>query len=335
MKKVFNYLMIAALACTACSKEEPKSAACDILSFSVNGEAWTIDGTDITRTYPAKTEATALAPAITLAPGATVNPPATAAQNFFAEGGVAYTVTAEDGVTTKTYAAKATKALPAVDPETGLTEEIQDLVPQEIIQTMRDLGLPVYGGNTPPLIEGTYKLQPVVLIGTNIAYDVIGKEYAPAYLTFSEQNNGNLTLKADQTQGGSVATGTGAFIVGEGNRFSVFIYFINTSAGITFKSVEVCSGTVSPAGIIDCKLATFMVDDGGDPENDLIENGDGRVFWDSDGLSERVESAPAVQKRSAKPDGSLPVDPVRSTDPDRSFTSTDLTGSPDLSGSKK
>ncbi|MDR1171167.1 MAG: DUF5018 domain-containing protein [Bacteroidales bacterium] len=337
MKKVFNYLMIAAIAamaCTSCSKDESKSAACDILSFSVNGEAWTIDGTDITRTYPAKTEATALAPAITLSSGATVNPPATAAQNFFAEGGVAYTVTAEDGTTTKTYIAKATKALPSVDPETGLTEEIQDLVPEEIIQTMQDLGLPIYGGNTPPLIEGTYKFQPAVLIGTNIASDVLGKVYSPAYITFSQQNNGNLTLKADETQGTGVATGTGAFIVGEGNRFSVFINFTTTYTDIntTFKVVEVWSGAVSPDGIIDCIMATFMVDDGGDPQDALIENGSGRVFWDSDGLSERVESAPAVQKGSAKPDGSLLIESVRSTDPDRSFTSTDLTGSSDLSG---
>jgi hypothetical protein len=193
---------------------------------------------------------------------------------------------------------------PSVDPETGLTEDIQNLVPEEIVNAMQDLGLPLNGGNTPPLIEGTYKIQPVVLKGTNIANDfAIGHTFTPVYITFSQQNNGNLTLKADETAGTSVSTGTGAFIVGEGDRFSVFINFTttHTETNTTSKVVEVYSGTVSPDGIRDCTFSLFMVDDGGDPYNNLIENGSGRVFWDTDGLSERVTSAPqSIQKQSAK-----------------------------------
>ncbi|MDR1153980.1 MAG: leucine-rich repeat protein [Bacteroidales bacterium] len=94
--------------------EEPESAACEILSFSVDGEEWTIGGTDITRAYPEGTAARSLTPAITLSPGATVNPPANRAQDFFTEAGVAYTVTAEDGVATKTYVAKATVQASAI-----------------------------------------------------------------------------------------------------------------------------------------------------------------------------------------------------------------------------
>jgi hypothetical protein len=100
-------LLGGAMLCAACKKDEPKSAACDIVSFSVNDDEWNISGTDITRIYPAGTEATILTPAITLSPGASVNPPSGIAQNFFGYG-VTYTVTAEDGVTTKTYVAKVT-----------------------------------------------------------------------------------------------------------------------------------------------------------------------------------------------------------------------------------
>jgi hypothetical protein len=46
-------------------------------------------------------------------PGATANPPSGEARDFFAEGGVAYTVTAEDGRTTKTCTARATVELSA------------------------------------------------------------------------------------------------------------------------------------------------------------------------------------------------------------------------------
>ncbi|MDR1340395.1 MAG: DUF5018 domain-containing protein [Prevotellaceae bacterium] len=305
MKSILKYMLMALLAgyaFAACSKDdksEPsKSAACEIVSFSVNGDEWTIEGGNITRTYPAATAETALTPLITLSPGAEVDPPANRAQNFFAAEGVAYTVTAEDGKTTKTYTAKATKELPPVDPVTGLTEDIQDLVPQEIISTMKDLGQEINGGNTPPTVEGTYELKPLILKGSNIDSDRIGSSYLTTYITFSEQDNGSLTLKAKETQGTRTATGTGAFIVGEGNRFSVFIYFTNyrTDINTSFKTVGVYSGTVSPDGIIDCTTSLFMLDDGGDPEDGLIENGDGRVLWDSDGLAERVE--PPVQEQS-------------------------------------
>jgi hypothetical protein len=109
-------LLGGAMLCVACEKDndpdnvedEPKSAECDIISFSVNGEAWSISGTNISKSYPKETEETTLTPAITLSPGATVNPPASEAQNFFTEQGVTYAVTAEDGVTIKTYIARAT-----------------------------------------------------------------------------------------------------------------------------------------------------------------------------------------------------------------------------------
>jgi hypothetical protein len=88
---------------------DPKSTACNIVSFVVDGTAWNINGTDIMYTYPEKIGITPLTPIITLSPGATVNPPSGEAQYFLTAQGVTYTVTAEDGVTKKTYTVKATQ----------------------------------------------------------------------------------------------------------------------------------------------------------------------------------------------------------------------------------
>jgi hypothetical protein len=87
-------------------EEEPKSELCDITIFLVGDRVWTVSGTDITCVYSAEEEGL-LTPAITLSPGATVNPPSGETQNFFTEQGVRYTVTAENGITKKTYTAKA------------------------------------------------------------------------------------------------------------------------------------------------------------------------------------------------------------------------------------
>jgi hypothetical protein len=91
---------------TACKEDTLRSNECDIVSFTVDGEAWTIKGTDITHTYPANTDVSALKPTITVSEGATVSPASGVTLSFAAN--VAYTVTAEDGTTKKTYTVKVT-----------------------------------------------------------------------------------------------------------------------------------------------------------------------------------------------------------------------------------
>ena len=103
-------LLGVALLFASCKEEErSKSSACDVLLFSVDALTWEVEGANITRHYPPETPAEPLAPTISLSPGATVDPPSGQPQNFFTAGGVAYTVTAEDGATKKTYTARATR----------------------------------------------------------------------------------------------------------------------------------------------------------------------------------------------------------------------------------
>jgi hypothetical protein len=92
-------------------KARRKYTDCDILSFSVDGEDWTISNNDlsITHAYPAGASEGLRTPNITLPVGATVNPPSGVPQDFFAAQGVKYTVRAEDTATTKVYTVKARK----------------------------------------------------------------------------------------------------------------------------------------------------------------------------------------------------------------------------------
>ncbi|GHT21218.1 hypothetical protein FACS189430_00890 [Bacteroidia bacterium] len=92
-------------------QEPAKSAACDITLFKVGNDTWQINGTSITYQYPKGTTPSSLTPAITASDKASVNPASGVAQSdFFTDSGVTYTVTAEDGTSTKTYTAKATIA---------------------------------------------------------------------------------------------------------------------------------------------------------------------------------------------------------------------------------
>lgn len=96
------------------------SNECDITSFTIAGVAATISGTSITAELPAGTDVTALTPSIVTSTGATVDP--TTAQDF--SSAVEYTVTAEDGVTTKKY----TVTITVADPATGVEEAEAEVV---------------------------------------------------------------------------------------------------------------------------------------------------------------------------------------------------------------
>ena len=118
MKTAKNLVLIfsVVLICTACGKDKDKdndkSSACDIITFTTGSDNWQISGNSITISFPKGTSQGSLTPVITISEKAVVSPLSGAPQDFFTANGVTYTVTAEDGKTKKTYTAKATVILP-------------------------------------------------------------------------------------------------------------------------------------------------------------------------------------------------------------------------------
>ena len=117
MKRVFvlSVLAVALMAgFSACGKK--KSSENSIREFWVGDVRYQITGTNISYLYPKTDRDTwtgivtmPVAPSkVVLSPGATIDPPATATQDFFQEGGVKYTVKAENG-DTKVYTVLAQK----------------------------------------------------------------------------------------------------------------------------------------------------------------------------------------------------------------------------------
>lgn len=80
----------------------------EIISFKDGSKEWNFDGFLIQTEYPFGTDISAIAPTITISAKATISPASDVPQNF--NNWVYYVVTAEDGITTKNYQAKATIA---------------------------------------------------------------------------------------------------------------------------------------------------------------------------------------------------------------------------------
>jgi len=172
--------------------------------------------------------------------------------------------------------------------EDGLTKEITDLVPQSILDEMAALGMPINGGANPPILEDTYLASPFILLSSNRPGDSPGNSFAAYQVTFSGQDNDELTLMVDYENGGERGTGIGSFIVGEGCEFSVFVEVNSTYSGASAKLTHVISGELQGNGIKDLHFANFMLDNNGNPQGVWIENGEGRVLHDSDGFSQKL-----------------------------------------------
>lgn len=182
---------------------------------------------------------------------------------------------------------------PMVDPN-GLTRAINELVPEYILDEMKYLGMPINGGANPPNIEGTFLASPFILVNSNRPDDYVGQLFADYEVTFYEQDDKRLEVMVDYISSNGFETetgsGIGSYVVGEKNQFSVFLE-INSmhNNGAEAKFIHVISGVITDKGIEDLYFANFMIDDYGDLTGVWIEEGEGRVIYDSDGFSEKLK----------------------------------------------
>lgn len=172
----------------------------------------------------------------------------------------------------------------------GLTDDINALVPADLLEEMEDMGMPINRGNFPPDVSGTYLGSKIIMINTNEVENPypIGFKFPDFKFEFFEFNKFDLTLKMSYINSFERGTAIG-YIVGEGNKFSVFAQTVSELESQEAYFLYVLSGEVSSDGIVDFHFANFMLDNQDDPNDVWIENGEGRVSYDQDGLSEPID----------------------------------------------
>jgi hypothetical protein len=173
----------------------------------------------------------------------------------------------------------------------GLTKEIRNIVTNEYLAKFKAIGIEINGGNKPPNIEGTYLATPLMCIKSSFPGDShVGLQMVDAEITFSEQNNAKLTVFTnfiERTEtGGQTGKGTGSFITGSGNKFTVFVKMTGTLNGLPLETIDIYSGEISSSGIKNYYSAQMMIK--GNIHTNLPE-GEVRLFTDSDGLAERIK----------------------------------------------
>ncbi|MBU1012035.1 MAG: hypothetical protein KKG99_03450 [Bacteroidetes bacterium] len=180
--------------------------------------------------------------------------------------------------------------------ENGLTPAINNIVPDEILQEMKTLGMPINTGAEPPSLVNTYLASPFILKASNRSGDYAGQSFSDYRVTLSNQNNTNLSISLSYVNGPESGSGIGAFISGDGNSFSVFAKVASTYGGTNADLLMVISGTLVDGGINNFYYANFMLENYGNPG--WIANGEGRIIYDSDGFSPIVTSMKSIEENT-------------------------------------
>ena len=197
----------------------------------------------------------------------------------------------------------------------GTRPSINNLYSESQIAAIEALGLQINEGDSPPNVEGTFLIQPMILQASSVPSDQDGVDgtFNDLEVTFSNQNNDTLTLDLNSAStANSMTEGSGSFISGSNSAFTVFfIAEVTMPDGHVILTTETFSGVVTAAGIQNIQFAGFVLDDRGDPFDNTIPNDTGRLFLDEDGLSIRQGGMPVSLPSISSP---LPQSPPADDD---------------------
>lgn len=187
-------------------------------------------------------------------------------------------------------------------------KRINKVVPEWLLEMMEPY-IPIYEGDNPPMVEGTYLLSPQKLFYDSSKQYSSGKIFADNFLFFTDQDEVQDTINFvgfEVNNNGDIISekyGEGAFISGEGNDFSIFFntageHYFNDGYSYSNEALIV-SGTKASTGIRDIYYAFAMVDKY-DPYNHLMPIGAFRVFIDGDGMTEYIDltNSASIRTRS-------------------------------------
>ena len=200
--------------------------------------------------------------------------------------------------------------------EEEFDERITQEIPQEYLSKMSAY-LPIYSGSTPPNIEGTYNLSTQIMVynsDPNSSYQA-GKKFVDYVSEFTKQDMTANTVQyryEERNANGPLSSSEieEAKVLGQNNTFTIFtITKANYADGAWTKAATILSGTMTNSGIKDFYRGILMLDKY-DPNSNLMNIGDFRIFKDDDGLSEpttwMARQRAASMKSSRTEDQSLP-----------------------------
>ena len=150
--------------------------------------------------------------------------------------------------------------------------------------------MPIYRGDTPPNVEGTYLVKPMTTVYCQDYVYEPGRIVNSEIVKFANQNNNARTVEYSERNlyYTSSSENYTSYISGTGDNFTIYLEAVGNTSGISTKTAGIYSGTISASGAINFQYAFVMLDKGYDPDGTLMDIGVFRVFRDGDALSIRT-----------------------------------------------
>ena len=182
--------------------------------------------------------------------------------------------------------------------------DIEDIIPRKVLNNIKK-HMPIYLGDTPPNVEGSYYLNPYVTAYFSDSDSDPERTLTSQIVNFSNQNENILTVTTlDDGDNTSYYT-DGTHITGYGDYFTVFYDLVgdlDLSNGnkLNVRMAEIYSGKITSTGISNLYYAFTFTEKGDDPNDEYIDVGVLRIYKDKDGFSENNSWRPSAS--SSAPD---------------------------------
>ena len=171
-------------------------------------------------------------------------------------------------------------------PEIIVVEDVPDDIIPASIRSEFESHMSIYEGKLPPIIQGEYVMSEMVLSYNSVGDFEIGHVFSDCYMAFLNQVGGSCQYAEKQASSTSYAEKV--YITGNNNDFTAyFVAHHQRSDGYTWSTMStLVSGTISSAGIKNCKYAFIMLEKN-DPDDKLMPVNGYRVFYDNTNLASR------------------------------------------------
>lgn len=164
--------------------------------------------------------------------------------------------------------------------------EPESVIPADAWAKIKDY-MPDHKGNTPPAIDGVYLINPMK---AKYASDNKPDEtFMDLYIHFYNQEATSISYKETDVNRNDTTRCLEAQISGEGDYFTIYIpQAMGLAKGIHVETRLIISGKKTSQGISNLTYALFLIDkdSNADPDNQLMEIGNYRVYYDGNSLAE-------------------------------------------------
>jgi len=190
-----------------------------------------------------------------------------------------------------------------------LTKKIQDIIPQQYLDSLKKYGLELHTGTNPPNVEGNYLLTPAKLVASNRENEnfPIGYTFRDSKFKLYEQHSTDFSIKlfgrhflnaVDE----SIATA----ISGSGNKFTVYGKVKTTLNAYHSIFAIVISGEKDGQNLKNIRYGFINIDhSNGSP--DVMKEGEARIVEDADFVTERITEDVQTTAASKPYSETLPI----------------------------